>query len=96
VTLPISNKEVIDQCLGTILAGVTVRRRFTDQSWASIAFQAARCFSALGMVSVGTLLATGIVNSWILIGSLRGLVSTDYGQLVVVKIALFVALCHHQ
>jgi copper resistance protein D len=63
-----------------------------DESWASIAFQAARRFSALGMVSVGTLLATGIVNSWILIGSLQGLVSTDYGQLVVAKIGLFVAM----
>ena len=41
------------------------------------------------MVSVGSLLATGVINSWILVGSFRGLIATDYGLLVLGKIALF-------
>jgi copper resistance protein D len=44
------------------------------------------------MISVGTLLATGIINSWILVGSFRGLVATDYGLLVMGKIVLFTTL----
>ena len=44
------------------------------------------------MISVGTLLLTGIVNSWILVGSVEGLVRTDYGHLVLAKIALFGAM----
>jgi hypothetical protein len=43
----------------------------------------------LGIVSVGTLLATGIVNSWYLVGSVTALVGTSYGQVLLVKVALF-------
>src|SRR5438445_1610163 len=43
-------------------------RRNQDHAWASLASQAAWRFSSLGMVSVGTILATGIVNAWILVG----------------------------
>lgn len=46
-------------------------------------------FSTLGLVSVGTLLASGIVNTWYLVGSIPALLDTDYGRLVLVKIALF-------
>jgi copper resistance protein D len=49
-------------------------------------------FSALGLVSVGTLLATGIVNTWYLVGSIAALLGTDYGRLVVAKIALFLLM----
>jgi copper resistance protein D len=68
-----------------------VRRR-NDLNGASIALEAARRFSTLGMTTVGALLATGLVNSWILVGSLRGLVGTDYGRLVAVKVVLFAAM----
>ena len=43
----------------------------------------------LGIVSVATLLATGIVNSWILVGSFHALVITEYGRLLMFKIAVF-------
>jgi copper resistance protein D len=46
-------------------------------------------FSTLGVVSVGTLVATGVVNSWVLVGSVAALTDTDYGRLLMVKIALF-------
>ena len=46
-------------------------------------------FSTLGLVSVATLLASGIVNTWYLVGSIAALFGTDYGRLVLFKIALF-------
>ena len=39
-------------------------------------------FSTLGILSVGTLLATGIVNSWYLVGSIPALTGTPYGRLL--------------
>ena len=49
-------------------------------------------FSTLGLLSVGALLATGIVNTWYLVGSIAALPGTDYGRLVVLKIALFLSM----
>jgi putative copper resistance protein D len=66
--------------------------RLNDSNGASIALDATRRFSTFGIISVGVLLATGLVNSWILIGSLRGLVDTDYGRLVLLKVVLFAAM----
>ena len=53
---------------------LSVARRDQDLAWASLARDAAQRFSTLGIVSVGTLLATGIVNAWILVGSFHALV----------------------
>jgi len=66
--------------------------RQTDPSLASTLQVATRRFSTLGLLSVGTLLATGLVNTWMLAGSLPGLLETDYGRLLLLKIALFVAM----
>jgi copper resistance protein D len=49
-------------------------------------------FSVLGIVSVGTLLVTGIVNTFYLAGSVPALLRTDYGRLLLIKIALFLAM----
>jgi putative copper resistance protein D len=49
-------------------------------------------FSKLGIVSVGTLLATGIVNTWYLAGSIPALLETDYGRLLLIKIVLFLGM----
>lgn len=49
-------------------------------------------FSTLGIASVGALLATGIINSWVLVGSVSALFETDYGRLLLLKIALFLAM----
>lgn len=67
-------------------------RRHDDLAWASVARGATRRFSALGIVSVGVILTTGMVNSWILVGSLHALQVTDYGRLLMLKIALFAAM----
>jgi putative copper resistance protein D len=49
-------------------------------------------FSMLGIGSVGALLATGVVNTWVIVGGLTGLTSTAYGRLLLFKIALFFAM----
>jgi len=56
------------------------------------AADAARRFSFLGIAGVGTLLATGIINSWNLLSGPRDLVLTSYGRIVLLKIGLFAAM----
>lgn len=46
-------------------------------------------FSALGIVAAGTIAASGTVNTWFLTDHLRGVIGTDYGRLVLLKIGLF-------
>ncbi len=50
---------------------------------------AARRFSTLGMLSVAILVLSGIVNSWILVGSFDGLLVTEYGQILILKLVIF-------
>ena len=49
-------------------------------------------FSQLGIFSVGTLLASGLVNSWSLLNGPRDLIASDYGRLIAFKIILFAAM----
>jgi putative copper resistance protein D len=49
-------------------------------------------FSKLGIFSVGTLLASGLVNSWSLLNGPRDLMASDYGRLIALKIILFAAM----
>jgi copper resistance protein D len=49
-------------------------------------------FSTLGIVSVGTLLVTGTINTWYLAGGIPPLTETDYGRLLLLKIALFLGM----
>jgi putative copper resistance protein D len=67
-------------------------RRADDPAWSGLAVGAVQRFSWLGVVCVGALLATGIINSWNLLGGPRDLVTTDYGRLVLLKIGLFAAM----
>ena len=55
----------------------------------AVAREATRRFSIMGMASVGTILATGIVNTYVLAGSIPALLGTAYGRLVLVKVSLF-------
>ncbi len=63
-----------------------------DPAMVGMAQTATLRFSTLGILSVGTLLATGIVNSWYLVGSITALTGTPYGRLLSIKIALFLAM----
>ena len=57
-----------------------------------LAARAAARFSVAGIAAVAVILATGIVNSWMLLGSPRDLIATSYGRLLFLKIGLFVAM----
>jgi putative copper resistance protein D len=63
-----------------------------DDASLAMARTATTRFSILGIVSVGTLLVTGIVNTFYLAGSVPALLHTDYGRLLLIKIALFLAM----
>jgi putative copper resistance protein D len=49
-------------------------------------------FSLLGIASVGTITATGLVNTWILAGSIPALIDTEYGHLLLLKVAIFLVM----
>jgi copper resistance protein D len=49
-------------------------------------------FSSMGYVAVGTLIASGLINSWFLVGSVTSLLTTLYGQLLLAKLGLFGAM----
>jgi putative copper resistance protein D len=49
-------------------------------------------FSSMGYVAVATLIASGLINSWFLIGSLSSLLKTLYGQILLGKLAFFAAM----
>jgi putative copper resistance protein D len=63
-----------------------------DDASLAMARTATARFSILGIASVGMLLATGIVNTFYLAGSVPALLHTDYGRLLLIKIALFLAM----
>lgn len=52
---------------------------------------ATRRFSALSLAAVGVLTVSGFANGYFLVHTPRALVSTDYGRILLLKIALFVA-----
>jgi copper resistance protein D len=65
-----------------------------DPSEASLAVarQATLRFSTFGIASVAIVLASGIVNTWELAGSVPALFGTDYGRLLLAKVALFLVM----
>jgi putative copper resistance protein D len=67
-------------------------RRAPELAWREVAIRATVRFSRLGIIGVGALLASGIVNSWNLLSGPGDLLSTDYGRLLLLKIGLFVAM----
>ena len=56
------------------------------------AAQATRRFSALGALCVASLIASGLVNAWYLVGDIPALIGTRYGWLLLAKLALFAAM----
>ena len=59
-----------------------------------VLYRALHGFSGVGSGLVGVLVATGLVSSWFLVGPTRisGLWTTPYGQLLSVKLILFVSM----
>jgi putative copper export protein/mono/diheme cytochrome c family protein/peroxiredoxin len=56
------------------------------------AAQAIRRFSTLGVVGVSALVLSGLANAWYLVGSVPALVGTEYGRLLLAKLAVFAAM----
>jgi copper resistance protein D len=69
-----------------ITVGMTDRRELVPVHAALLRF------SAMGYVAVATLVGTGLVNSWFLVGSPSNLLTTSYGRALVVKLALFAGM----
>jgi len=67
-------------------------RRHPSIGWGSLQLDAVRRFSILGIISVATLIVSGAVNAWILVGSFHALLVTEYGRLLMLKLALFVVM----
>jgi copper resistance protein D len=74
------------------LAIVLGAAKDTGLSALAVARVATLRFSTLGIASVATIVATGIVNTIELTGSWAALFGTGYGRLLLVKIALFLAM----
>jgi putative copper resistance protein D len=75
--------------LALLLRAVMAERQ---QSNLAVAQMAVLRFSTLGIVSVGVLVGSGLVNTWVLAGSIPALIGTDYGRLLLIKIALFLVM----
>jgi putative copper resistance protein D len=81
--------------LGTLLPFVLLlaeARRAGGADWAAVARTATQRYSTLAVASVTVLLASGLVNTWFLVGTVPVLVGTEYGRLLLAKIGLFVAM----
>ena len=65
-----------------------------DAAHLSLTHRALHGFGAIGTALVGTIVVTGLVNGWMLvgIGNVASLATTLYGQLLIAKLALFVAM----
>jgi putative copper export protein/mono/diheme cytochrome c family protein len=66
--------------------------RARDEAWTAVAADVTRRFSAFGVVVVSVLMLTGLANTWFLVGSFPRLIGTAYGQLLLGKIALVIAM----
>jgi putative copper resistance protein D len=73
-----------------LLIGAVLARH--DPQSVAIGREAVGRFSILGIISVGTLALSGIVNSLAILGSVTALFGTDYGRLLLAKIALFLVM----
>jgi len=67
-------------------------RRGADAASFGVAGRATRAFSTLGTVAVAALLLSGIANTWYQVRGVDALVATEYGWLVLAKVALFAVM----
>jgi putative copper resistance protein D len=67
-------------------------RRLSSVPANALARDAARRFSTLGILSVTILVSSGIINTWILVGSFHALLDTEYGLILIFKIMIFAVM----
>lgn len=65
-----------------------------DTAHLGLTHRALHGFGSVGTIVVGTIVVTGLVNGWLLvgIGNIAALATTIYGQLLLAKVALFAAM----
>jgi copper resistance protein D len=66
--------------------------RFREDGWIAAAARAGSRFSTLGILAVGILLASGTINAAFLLGGMHSLIDTEYGRLLLLKVAMFAAM----
>ena len=66
-----------------------LRAASTDGAAAGEAALRLHQFHTIGLTAVLVLVASGAVNTWFLVGSPAGLIDTPYGQVLLLKLALF-------
>jgi copper resistance protein D len=81
--------------VGGLLPFAFLLKTFRSQAgagWVRMASAVTERFSTLGIAAVGTILVTGIINTWNLVGSADALFGTDYGRLLMLKVVLFATM----
>jgi copper resistance protein D len=63
-----------------------------DEASVGAAYSITKRFSNIGLAAVGVLLITGCINALYLAGSVRAITATDYGRLLLIKVALFLLI----
>jgi copper transport protein len=76
---------------GVIALGVIVKRRRAEEDPEGAAEAVGR-FSALAAIVAGAVIVSGVAMAWILVGGLDALTSTDYGALLIAKVAAVAAI----
>lgn len=101
---PVGSLHLVADILHALAAGVWIgalvvffgllRRASDDVAADHVLHRALHGFAGVGSGIVAVLVATGLVNSWFLVGPSRltGLWTTPYGQLLVLKLLLFVVM----
>jgi len=78
--------------LAPLLIVFDAARRRASPEWHALAAIATHRFSALGVFAVATLLISGFLNAYFLVGSFQALANTPYGRLVALKVGLFAVI----
>jgi putative copper resistance protein D len=75
---------------GLVLLVSLLKSSARDQSpaWRKLEMNAVSRFSMLGIVAVATLVLSGAINAWIIVGTWQVLLASAYGQLLLVKFAV--------
>jgi putative copper resistance protein D len=79
---------------GLVPLGILLRRaaRSGGDDYIPLAGAALPHFSQMGYIAVGLVVLTGLVNGIFLVGSVKALLTTPYGQLLLVKVSLFATM----
>ena len=89
----IASAAWVGALLGLVLLVMRPLSR-VDSEQLDLTHRALHGFGAIGTIVVATLVVTGLVNSWLMVGvaNVPGLPTTLYGQLLIAKLGLFTAM----